>query len=157
MQQSLLILNRMKVFIIVLNKISNPDFEFLRHCYFTSIVSKSKEFLFQYSALIIHASEDRREIANRERIKPDPENHPNDTQDEFCVCQHWYVSIAYCRDGLQRPVERGQVQIDVLSILDTSLSDPGIKLEVGELCWEEPETWHQVDHEENPCSDLSHS
>lgn len=57
LKQSFLILDWMKVFVVIFDKIPDSHFQLLRHGYFSGVIFKSHQLLFQYGTLIVHASQ----------------------------------------------------------------------------------------------------
>lgn len=85
LQQSFLVLNRMKVLVVVLNEVPDPDLKLFRHGNLSGIVSECQQLLLEDSTFIVHASQNRGEVSDCERIKADSENHPDHTEDELCI------------------------------------------------------------------------
>ena len=123
----------MKVLVVVLYEVPDPDLKLLGHGNLSGIVSECQQLLLENRTFVVHASQNRGEVTNCEGIKANSENHPDHTENELCIRQNRDISIAHRGDGLKGPVEGCQIEVGIFPILDPSLTHPTFEIKVGEF------------------------
>lgn len=157
LQQSFLILKWSYIFVIILKETFDSLFKNWWQPNSLSIILEGIKFLFQNSIFRIHTCDDWGEVTNGEGVETHTEDHPEDGENLLGHGGGGDVTVAYCCDGLQGPVGWGKVLIAIIFILDAPNNNPAIRFKVIELGWEEPETGHQMHHEEHTSCDLDHT
>lgn len=156
-EESVLLFLRSGIFVIAFYVLFDLEFEFHRQIDLLGKVLECVHLLGELCVLVIHVGDDTGQITNGEGIETYSEYHPDETQHLLNDSLSWYITIPHSCDSLESPIHRSQVLVWGRFIDDPPLSNPTVIRKAIKLSWKEPETTHEMHHQEDSDSNLEHT